>query len=376
MHRSTSLLLALPLVVSLAACTGTTPNADTPKTDGTSAPFQPTVPEGTPVYVNRSGQWLTATVVRQTGPTNVLVHYEGMPADWDEDVIFDRVRSRPVAAPPGADYKAGDVVLVNVQNRIVMAEVAQQVDAGNFRVHYSGYGPEAVQNVPAAQLSRPFAGATAHPAGAAVLVDAGGPQGFPAKVLAAVSADHWLVRLDAGPQYDQVVDAAHLRAADAPPAVTAPPVVTAPPAPTSAPDAGKPPAKPGAKPPAAKPPVVDNTPPAPAPLKAGDAALVMIRSIWYAAKIVGPGAATGSFKVRVEGATADEEIAGAHVARMEEPLKGVKYKVGQAVFVEWHGVYAPGKIVKDAGSANYVVRPDGKGSEADEVIPAKRLRPH
>ena len=33
------------------------------------------------------------------------------------------------------------------------------------------------------------------------------------------------------------------------------------------------------------------------------------------------------------------------------------------------------KVVKDAGSANYVVRPDGKGSEADEVIPAKRLRP-
>ena len=60
---------------------------------------------------------------------------------------------------------------------------------------------------------------------------------------------------------------------------------------------------------------------------------------------------------------------------MVDTLKGVKYEGGQTVFVEWHAVYAPGKVVKDAGSANYVVRPDGKGSEADEVIPAKRLRP-
>ncbi len=376
MHRTTSLALALPLVLSLAACTGTTPGADTPKTDGTGAVFQPTVPEGTPVYVNRSGQWLPASVVRQTGPTNVLVHYEGMPADWDEDVIFDRVRSREVAAPAAAGFKAGEVVLVNVQNRIVMAEVAQPIDAGNFRVHFSGYGPEVVQNVAAAQISRPFAGATAHATGASVLVDVGAPQAYPAKVLAAVAADRWLVRLDnAGPQYDQVVDAAHIHAAEAP-APVAPPVV-APPVATATPDAGKPPAAkpPAAKPPAAKPPVVDTTPAAPAPLKAGDAALVMIRSVWYPAKIVGAGAAAGSFKVRVEGATADEEIAGAHVVRMEDPLKGVKYKVGQTVFVEWHGVYAPGKVVKDAGSANYVVRPDGKGSEADEVIPAKRLRP-
>ncbi len=375
MHRTTSFVLALPLVVSLAACSGTNPNADNPQTDGTGQAFQPTVPEGTPVFVNRSGQWLPGTVVRQTGPTNVLIHYEGMPADWDEDVIFDRVRSRPVAAPPGADFKAGELVLVNVQNRIVLAEVAAAVDAGNFRVHYAGYGPEAVQNLPAAQLSRPFAGATAHPNGAAVIADLGGPQPFPAKVLAAVAADRWLVRLDnAGPQYDQVVDAAHLRSAEAPPAVTPPPVVTAPPAATGAPDAGKPPGKT----PPAKPPVADKTPPAPAapaPLKAGDAVLVLIRSVYYPAKIVGPGAATGAFKVRVEGGAADEEATAGHVLRMEDPLKGVKYKVGQTVFVEWHGVYAPGKVVKDAGSANYVVRPDGKGSEADEVIPAKRLRP-
>lgn len=109
--------------------------------------------------------------------------------------------------------------------RIVLAEVAAAVDAGNFRVHYAGYGPERGRAEP--------------PGGAALATLRGGdgaPErrggdrgsrrtaAFPAKVLAAVAADRWLVRLDnAGPQYDQVVDAAHLRSAEAPPAVAPPP---------------------------------------------------------------------------------------------------------------------------------------------------------
>ena len=373
MDRTSRLVYALPLAVSLAACTGSTPNPDTPAS-GQPTSFQPTVPEGTPVYVNRGGQWLPATVVRQTGPTNVLIHYEGLPADWDEDVIFDRVRSRPVAAPPAPEYKAGDAVLVNVQNRLVLAEVVAP-DGQGFRIHYNGFGPEAVQTLPAAQLAKPFNGPTAHPAGTPVIVELGGPQPFPAKVLAAVTADKWLIRIDnAGPQYDQVIDATRIKV-EAPPAPPAPTVTAPPPAPPETPDPKK---AHDAK--DTKKPVPDKAPPAappaPAPLKTGDAVLVLIRSVYYPGKIVAAGAAANTWKVRVDNATADEEAASMNVVRLEEPLKGVKYKVGQAVFVEWHGVYAPGKVVKDAGSANYVVRPDGKGSEADEVIPAKRLRPH
>lgn len=369
MIRPNHLALVLPLAVSLAACSGGNPNPDTPATDSTAS-FQPTVPAGTPIYVNRLGQWVPASVVRQTGPTNVLIHYEGMPAEWDEDVPFDRVRSRPVAAAPAADFKVGEAVLVNVQNRTVLAEVTQANGAA-FRVHFSGWGPEAVQDVTAAQIQRPFAGATAFGPGSPVLADLGGPTPYPAKVLAVVAADKWLVRIDnAGPQYDQVVDALHLRPFEAPPAVTPPPAVTG--APTAAPhgsgapDAGKPPA--GKTPPAAA------TPAAPAPLKAGDAVLVLVRGVYYPGKIVSAGAAAGSFKVRVEGAAADEEASEKNVARLQDPQKN-KYGAGQLVFVEWHGLFMAAKVMKDQGSGNYSVRLEGKGAESDEIIPARRLRP-
>jgi len=359
MRRASRFVLALPLVVSLAACSGTAPTSETPGTD--TSTFQPTVPEGTTVYVNRGGQWLPAAVVRQTGAASVLVHYDGMPADWDEDVAFDRVRSRPTAAAPAADFKTGEVVRVSNQNRLLLAEVAQQLDAGTFRVHYAGYGPEVVENVPATRIQRPLAAVTAHPVGSAVLVDVGGAAPMPGKVLAAVTDTQWIVRLDgAGPQYDQQVGPDRIRPASAPPPAptTTAPAATAPATTTTAPAATAPVA-----------------PPAPAPLKAGDAVLLHVRSVLYAGKVVGPGAAAGTLRVRVEGQSADEEVLTSQLSRLQDPLKGLKYQVGQLIFIEWHGVYAPGKIIKDAGSGNYKVRVDGKGAEADEVVPFARIRP-
>jgi hypothetical protein len=372
MRCALSFALVLPIALSALACSGGTPPADAPQTDAASS--QPAIPQGMPVYVNRSGQWLPATIVRQTGPASVLVHYEGAPAEYDEDVPFDRVRSRPEAAAAAApsEYKSGETVLVSAQNRMYLAEVRQQIDANTYRVRFSGYGPETVDNVTADRLQRPFTGVTAFPVGTPVQVIAGGPQTYPGKVIAAVRQDQWIVRLDnAGPEYDQIVGPDRIRplAPSAAPAATpapAAPAATAAAAPATATPA--PAASAAAS--AAKAPEA-----APAPLKSGDAVLVQTRGIYHPGKVVGPGAAQGAMRVRVDGQGADEEVPQKQLTRLEDPLKGVKYKAGQDVFIEWHGVYAPGKVIKEADAGNYKVRPEGKGAEADEIVPVRRLRP-
>jgi len=103
--------------------------------------------------------------------------------------------------------------------------------------------------------------------------------------------------------------------------------------------------------------------------------LLQVRSVFYPAKIVGAGAAAGSWKVRVDGGSADEEATADRVTRLQDPLKGVKYSANQPVYIEWHGVYAPGKVVKNTGGGAYEVRAEGKGPESAEVVPSARLRP-
>lgn len=372
-------VFALPLLTSLAACGYSTPQPDTAA--GDSASFQVTVQPGTPVTVNRGGQWVPATVVRQTAAQKVLIHYEGMPSEWDEDVAFDRVRARQGNAgpsAPGAVYRPGEIVLARTQNKLFVAEMLQQVDAQKYRVHYSGYGPEAVEEVTMDRLQRPYAGQTQYPAGTAVLVEVGTPQPMPAKVLAVVSPAEWIVRFDNyDARYDQLVGPERIQPAAlsmlvdqggaAAPGTTAPPSATiASLDPTKTPPiATTPPAA------TAKPPVAG--PPAPPPLQAGDTVLVQVKSLYYPAKITGAGAAAGAWKVRLDGQAAEEEVAGDRVLRLNDPLKNVKYKTGQQVVVEWHGVYATGKVTGDAGQGVYKVRIDG--ADTDELVAVKRLRP-
>lgn len=369
MLRAPLLAVALPLALSLAACSGSSPSTETPA-GADSASFEQTVPQGTPVYVNRGGQWLPASVVRQTGAASVFVHYEGAPSSYDENVPFERVRSRPAgasAAAAPADYKPGEQVIVSAQNRLLMAEIVQAVGDNNFRVHYSGYGPDVVENVSADRIKKPFTGQTAHPVGEAVTVDVGAAQPMPGKVIGAVAADQWIVRIDnAGPQYDQQVGADRIHAAQAAPAPTAPPPATTPPVASAAPGAGKAPGAGGAAPGAGKAP--DK---AAEPLKAGDAVLLKVRSVYYPAKIVAAGGSAGSFKVRVDGQSADEEATAGNLVRLQDPLKGIKYQAAQEVFVEWHGVYVPGKVVKEADTGNYRV----KVVDAEEIVNVKRIRP-
>ncbi len=380
MRHLSRFALLLPLSLSLAACGAGPQSTETP--DNAEPAFQETVPPGTQVTIARGGQWVPATIVKQTGATKARIHYDGMPAEWDEEVTFDRLRSRPNAAPAVA-FKPGEILIVRSQNRLFVAEMVQQVDPQNIRVHYAGYGPEVAENVSLDRAARPFLGATAYPVGTAVLVNAGAPQPLPGKVVAVVAADQWIVRLDgAGPNYDQTVGADRIFPAAAPAPTAAPTVSTVPTAaPTTTPaasgsaSAGKPPAagsaQPATKPPAASP----AAPAAQAPLQVGDAVLVHVRNVYYPAKITAAGSTSASWKVRLEGQSVEEEFAKDKVVRLQDPLKNVKYANNQNVFIEWHGVYAAGKVIKEMSAGNYKIRVDGASPDADEIVVVKRLRP-
>jgi len=189
-------------------------------------PFASTLEPGAAVTVSRGAQWFPATVVRQEGAAQVRVHYDGYGSDWDESVGLDRVRFQP-EAPPSRDYRAGEAVLARVRGRLALAWVTEQLSPSVWRVRYDGFGPEATEELGGEQLRRPYAGTSARGVGETVLVLTGAGT-RPAKVLAIVAADRWLVRYEGyGPAYDEEVTAARLYD-PAQPAPVAPPVTTPP----------------------------------------------------------------------------------------------------------------------------------------------------
>jgi hypothetical protein len=358
-----------------AACTPTT---TTPPTDPSgTASFGPSdLAPGTHVQVSKNNQWLPATIAQPIGGDRFIVAYDGFGPQWNEAVGMDRIKAGDAAAP-AASYSAGDKVLVTAQGRLVLGEVVQQVAATAWRVHYDGYGPEAVENLTADRLKRPFLGASAHPTGEAVMVEANG-QVLPAKILAASAQNRWIVRFDGfNPQYDQEIGAEKIKGA--PPVVAPPPVavVETPPV-VAPPPAVAPPAKPEKdngkkvkpKPEPAAPPVAA----APAALQVGDAILVSQRSSWVAASITAPGAGAGTWKIKYEGG-GEDEVAADRVQRLGALAKGTRYAANQLVMVEWHGVFTPGKVLKEDGKGQYRIRFDGLAADADEVVPVKRLHP-
>ncbi len=231
-----------------------------------------------------------ATIAQPLGGDRFIVAYDGFGPQWNEAVGTDRIKAAAAAAP-ALDYRPGEKVLVAAQGRLVLGDVVQQVAATAWRVHYDGYGPEAVENVTADRLQRPFAGASAHVVGEPVLIDANG-QTLPAKVLAVSAQDRWIVRFDGyTPQYDQEVRLDRIHSA--PPPMVAPPppppvAVVAPPAPPPA--VVEPAAKPE-KDKGKKPKPEPSAPPAaaaPVPLQVGDAVLVSHHGVWTAAAITAP----------------------------------------------------------------------------------------
>jgi Agenet domain len=374
--------LALSSALGIACTPTTTTTPADPSTD--AATFgSGDLPPGSHVQVNKNGQWLPAKIVQPLGGGRFIVGYDGYGTEWNEAVAQERIRT-PGAPPPAArDYRAGEKVLVTSQGRTVLGDVVQWLALDQWRVHYDGYGPEASETVGPDRIRRPFQGASVHNAGDAVTVDVNG-QAMPGKVIALAAADRWLVRYDGyGPQYDQEVGADRVRNVVAPPpAPLAPLAAVEPPAPVAPaveppkPEKGKK-KKDKEKPEKADP--LASAPPAPAaaasaPLQAGDAVLVAVRNASHAATITAPGAAPGSWKVKFESG-GEDEVAGDRVIRFVPAPKGVKYAPQQAVMVEWHGLWVPGKVLKDADKSSYKVRFDGQAPEADEIVPARRLRP-
>src|SRR5262249_54794902 len=131
---------------------------------------------GSKVFIQKSGQWLPGSVVRQSTPGSYLVHYEGYGAEWDESVGLDKIR--PAQDPAGAagarDYRPGEKGLVEARGRLLWADVLQQVARNSWRVHYDGYGPEIAENVGPERISRPYVGTSSHVAGETVMVELGG----------------------------------------------------------------------------------------------------------------------------------------------------------------------------------------------------------
>jgi len=115
------------------------------------------------VWVEWEGGQYPAYIIERKGQTRFRVHYDGYDSRWDEDVTFDRVKSRiegPVNPPPppekvakaaslaakggSADsvvttYKIGDRVRVRWRGSIYPATITGIVSSEKFLVHYEGY---------------------------------------------------------------------------------------------------------------------------------------------------------------------------------------------------------------------------------------------
>jgi hypothetical protein len=301
-----------------------------------------------------------------------LIHYDNTGNEWNEVVGPDRIKRVDGPASAANDFKPGDKVLVTYQGRTLLADVVSQTGPEAWRVHYDGWGPEAAETVGPDRIRRPFVGASGHAIGEAVIVDVNG-QPLPAKVIAASAADRWVVRFDGyGAQYDQEVGVDRIRAAPpavAPPPPPAPPPVEPPPTPAVDKGKGKDKGKDKAKPKANKPeegPAVPSGPPS-----AGESVLISIHGAWFPATV----SAVAGGKVKIKIGSTEEEVPADHVLREPTSSKGLAYKVGQLVLVQYKGVFVPAKVLRKEGRAAYKVRFDGTGPADDEVILVKRLRP-
>jgi Agenet domain len=371
-------------VLTAALAAGCVPSTSTPavKPPSTGVPTfgAGDMPPGTHVQVARQGQWYPAVVVQPLNEGRFLVHYDNTGNEWNEAVGPDRIKPLAAGASaggPARDYHAGEKVLVSYQNRLLFADVVTQVSADSWRVHYDGYGTEAGETVGPERLRRPFVGTTGHAVGESVTVDVNG-QSVAGKVLAASSADHWVVRFEAfGPQYDQEVGIDRIKAASA--AVAPPKPETKPVEPPPAKSEPKAEAKSDAKPekPVEKPKpaaaaVVDGAPTVPSgPPTVGEGVLVNQRGAWFAAAVTAVGAGTVKVKFAAGG---EEDLPADRILRAPASTKGQHYLPGQLVLVDYKGVFVPGKVTKQDGK-DYKIRFDGQGPEGDEVITVKRLRP-
>ena len=112
------------------------------------------------------------------------------------------------------------------------------------------------------------------------------------------------------------------------------------------------------------------------PIQPGEVVFIRGRATSYASASIVAAGANGQWKVRYDGAGGgEEEVAADRVVRQPTSMKGIRYAPNQLVLVEWHGLFVGGKVVRETGRSEYKIRFDGQGPAADEIVPAKRLRP-
>ena len=377
--RSGAVTGAILLAALTAACS---PTITTPAADPTAA--VPTfgagdLPPGTHVQVARAGQWFPATIVQPLGEGRFMVHYDNYGNEFNEVVGPDRLKTGAAGAMagPARDYKPGEKVLVTYQGRLLLADVAVQVGADAWKIHYDGWGPEASETVGPDRVRRPFTGPSGHAVGEALAVDVNG-QALPCKVIAASATDRWIVRFDAySAQYDQEVGVDRIRSAAPVTGVAPVPVVVAPPAPPVEPE--KPatlakPEKPAKAQPKARPPVATEAAPAPqsGPPAPAETILVSLRGAYFPATVV---AASGGSTFKVKFASGEEDVPADKILREPVSLRGLRYQPGQLVLVNYKGVYVAAKVLKPEGKSEYKVRFESTGPEEDEVVQVRRLRP-
>jgi hypothetical protein len=343
----------------LGACApaNTAPPPSVPPSSADSR--RPDLSPGSPILVRRGALWIPARVVGPAGPERLVVQYEGYGPEWNEPVSFDRIKARPPESL-ARDYRIGERVLVlAASNKLFVAEIVQQIAADRWRVHYDGYGPEVAEDVGPDRLRRPHTGPSSLAIGQAVGVRTG-TSVLPAKVAAIVAPDRWIVRFAGmGPESDQEVG---------PDRVVAPPATAGMGSERYVDPLGSP--QEAAPPP--PPPSSDR------PIAPGDEVFVSHRGAYHSAIVIAAGT-DGMIRVRYatpgDGA-AEESVPAARVrAAPSAGSNAAPFQPDQKVFIEWHGMFFPGRIVRAAGKGMYRVRFDAVGPEADEVVPARRLRP-
>ncbi len=336
--------IALALLASACSPRGSGEPEPAAAPTAAQAEAPPKYTAGTKVEVQRNNKWLPGTIVQVAGD-KWLVAYEGWGPEWNETVGADRLRALPVV------YNKGDKVLVQMANRLAAAEIVMQATPQLWRVHYDGYGPEVGEIVGPARLKRPFTGKSPHAIGDAVGVEFQG-QVLAGKVLQVAAADRFIIRFPAfGPDYDQEVTLDRVRPAPPEGATGSPPSPT-----VAVAVKGPGPAATGGA------------------FAVNDQVFVSQRNGWVLATVHAAGA-NGTWKVHYEGPiSGDDDVAADRLMKAPQGLKGQKYQPNQPVYIEWHGMFVGGKVLKEADPGAYKVRYDGLGPESDEVLPAKRLR--
>jgi len=343
------------LLVALVGC-GAPPHRTT-KTSAAPAAEAMTAEQMSPgaaVLVERGGQWLPGSVVAQVGPDRFRVHYEGYGPEWDEDVGPARLRPAAAASDPNAaPLAAGESVLVDLSGRLMLGRIVEMRPDGKLKIQYDGFEPAAFEEVVAKRVRRPFAGESAHRVGEDVTVRAQGSSAR-ARVVAAVSSDRWLVRFDgAGAAYDRVVGPDMLvGTGGSAKAVAAPADAKA------------------------------STSDAPT-LSIGDQVLVSHRGTWHAATVaalrggeVGVRYAEESTGGKAAGRAGDESVSAQRVVAAPGKKKpGVPYAPKELVYIEWHGMFVEGRVLRKTGAGQYKVRFAGTGPARDEIVVSRRLRP-